>query len=251
MTTILITGAASGIGKATAQLLAPTADLILWDINQDALSATASALNAQWATVDCTDYDQIQTALSTVETLHAVIHCAGVLKTGRFEQVSAAQHAKTAAINLTGTFHVVHATLPYLHQTRGHVVMIASVSAFYGPPEFATYAATKAGVLGFAQALRTELSDSGVHVGVVTPNLVNTPMLNEENRANAALTQAQSPFLKTYEPEDIAKVIQRGMKKRQFLIFPDWRSRLVYILTRYVAWIAPWLMRQTWRQAKK
>jgi 3-dehydrosphinganine reductase len=249
---VLITGGASGIGLATAHRLKQAGvDLILWDIDETALKAAAQTLGVDSALVDCTRYDQIKTALAAVNTLDAVIHCAGILHTGLFEATAPATHARTIDVNLTGTLHMAHAVLPYLRQSKGSLILIASVSGFYGIPEFASYAASKAAVLNVAQGLRVELAGSGVHIGVVVPNLVDTPMLSAENRQHASLTNAQSPFLKVYTADDIAQTIERGLKRQQFMIFPDWRSYLVYFVSRYAAWMGHWLTRRTWEQSKR
>lgn len=251
---VLITGGASGIGLATARRLqANGAHLTLMDINEAALATAADDLSVPSILADCTDYDQIQASLSPYENQppDVVIHCAGILHTGLFEAISPERHRQTVAVNLTGTLNIAQATLPLLRRTKGSLILVASVSAFYGPPEFASYAATKAAVLSFAQSMRVELADSGVHIGVVSPNLVDTPMLSEENVRNASLTKARSPLLKRYTPEEIAQTIERGIVRRQFMIFPDWRTRLAYILSRYGAWASHHAMRITWRQSQR
>ncbi|RMG77567.1 MAG: SDR family oxidoreductase [Chloroflexi bacterium] len=250
--TFIITGGASGIGFATAQLLKQYGQhVVIWDVNADQLKIACEQLEVAGELVDCTQYEQLQHAITQIETITGVIHCAGVLRTGLFEDVSIEDHIRMVNINLTGTLLTAKAALPALKKSRGHLILVASVSAFQGPPEFASYAATKAGVYSFAQSLRVELHGSGVHLGVVFPNLVNTPMLNAENRRHAALTNAKSIFLKTYQPEEIAAKIVAGIHKRRFMIFPDWRTRLVYWASRYAAWTGHFLTLKIWQNAKK
>ena len=249
----LITGGASGIGLATARLLRKRgARLALWDMNAPALEEAAHSLNAFAAWIDITRHE-VQPAMEQVEhelgTIDGVIHCAGILSTGLFESIKNEEHQRTVEVNLGGTLAIAHAALPYLRKTNGSLITLASVSAFYGPPEYASYAATKAGVMNFAQALRVELADSGVHIGVVTPNLVDTPMLTEEVRTNAKLMQSQSPFLETSTPQLIAATILQGIERRDFMIYPGWRVKAVYLMSRYAAWSSHWVMNRTWRKA--
>lgn len=252
----LITGGAGGIGIETAKLLIGAgARVMLWDIHPDALEAVAEKIGADCAVVDCTDYDQLQNAVqsakSTYGMIHGVVHCAGILHTGMFLDLSPTKMANIVRVNLTGTVNVAHACLPYLIESAGHLILLGSISAFQGAPEFATYGATKAAVYNLAQALRVELTGKGVHVGVVSPNFVNTNMLNPENRANGAMTRSKSIFLKIYEADEIARAIMRGIQKRRFNIFTDWRGALIYYMSRYSAWSGYFLTLKTWRDAQK
>ncbi|MDX1992623.1 MAG: SDR family oxidoreductase [bacterium] len=249
----LVTGGASGIGLATAQALFKRgAQLALWDVNAPALEEAAGELVAFPAWVDVTRHE-VEPAMRQVREemggLDGVIHCAGILHTGLFEQIDRERHQRMVEVNLGGTLAVAHAALPFLRESKGSLVMMGSVSGFYGPPEYASYAATKAGVLNFAQAIRIEVESAGVHVGVVTPNLVDTPMLSKEVRENAHLMSSKSPLMETSSADLIAKAILRGLRRRDFMIYPTWRVRVVHWLTRYAAWSAHALMRRTWRNA--
>lgn len=252
----IITGGAGGIGIETAKLfIGAGARVILWDIHADSLQTVAEKIGADCAVVDCTDYDQIQNAIqsakSTYGIIHGVVHGAGILHTGAFLELSPAKMAHIVTVNLTGTVNVAHACLPYLAESGGHLILLGSISAFQGAPEFATYGATKAAVYNLAQALRVELTGQGVHIGVVSPNFVNTNMLNAENRAHGAMTRSKSIFLKIYEADEIARAIMRGIQKRRFNIFTDWRGWLIHFMSRYVAWSGHFLTVKTWHDAQK
>jgi len=251
----IITGGAGGIGVETAKLLIENgARVILWDIDETALGTIATQIGADYAVVDCTDYDAIQNAVqsakSTYGAIHGVVHSAGILHTGAFLEMPPQKMAHIVAINLTGTVNIAHACLPYLIETKGHLIFLGSISAFQGAPEFATYGASKAAVLNLAQALRVELSGKGVHVGVVCPNFVNTGMLSADNR-KAAMVHSKSVFLKVYETPEIARAIVRGIHKRKFMIYTDWRGWLIYFMSRYFAWTGYFLTVKTWRDAQK
>ncbi len=245
---VLITGGSSGIGaELVRRLSAAGASVTNWDIQPP----TSSAPGVAWHDVDCTDYAAIDSAAGNLTTVHAVIHCAGVLHTGALTEVAPHLLARMVHVNLLGTVNIAHALLPHLQKTGGSLVLLASVSAFAGAPEFGTYAATKAAVYSLAQTLRLEQTGRGVHIGVVVPNFVDTPMLNAENRARGTLTRSRSMFLKIGTVEMVAGGILRGIERRQFLIYTHWRSRLVYLMSRYAAWSSHVLTLHTWRQAQK
>jgi 3-dehydrosphinganine reductase len=244
----LITGAASGIGLATARLLRQKgAELILWDTQAEPLAQAASELDAQYAVVDVTQPEQVKDALQGVSSLHGVLHSAGILRTGLFEEIPLQEHCRMVDVNLKGTLIIAYHGLPLLKATRGSLLLMGSGSAFYGPPEFASYGAAKGGVLTLAQALRIEWEPYGIHVGVVSPLFVASPMLDERN-SQARLVQKHG---KIHTPEQVAQAIVRGMERRQFLIFPNWRPKALYWVSRLLFPFAHGFMRGEWRSYLK
>ncbi len=248
----IVTGAASGIGLATARLLkANGARLALWDQNAEALAQAADELDAQAVPLDITRPENVETAmrdsLSYLGSLQGVIHAAGILRAGTFDQINLHEQRRIIEVNLLGTLNIAYAALPHLRQSRGSLVMLASSSAFYGPPEYVAYAASKAGVLSIAQSLRIELAGTGVHIGVVSPLFVKTPMIDGYN-GNTHLIRSRSPFFDLRPPEAIAPYILNGIARRQFMIFPGWRTRLLYWMSRYGSAIIHPLTTMTYRQ---
>lgn len=105
--------------------------------------------------------------------------------------------------------------------------MFASTAALYGPPEYASYDASKAGVLNLAQVLRVENEKAGVHIGVVIPSFVDTPMNNTHNPGIILYER----FGIAHSAEDVAQtVIHQGLTKRRFHIWPGIQPRLLYYL---------------------
>jgi len=249
----IVTGAASGIGLETAKLLhARGAKLALWDVNGAALDQTS--LDASKLAVDITQPEQVTRALSDsigyLGSLDGVVHSAGVAHVGLFEQIDIESHRHTIEVNLFGTLLLAHSVLPHLRKTRGSLVMVASVAGFFGTPEFASYAATKAGIIAFAQALRVELHGIGVHVGVVGPHFVDTPMYRSES-LKARISHAKTPLIEVRPPDQIAQAIVRGIEGRQFMIYPGWRSRFIFRTTRYLHFIAHWEMLRTFKSSTR
>lgn len=248
---VIVTGAASGIGLATALLLHQRgARLVLWD-RSGGVEHLAAEMDALPLKVDVTDAAAVQAAMirshEHLGRVDAVIHSAGLLHAGELTAVSLDAHHQTIAVNLGGTINVAYAALPPLRASKGSLCMLASVSAFAGSPEYSVYGATKAAVLGFGQALRLEESRNGVHIGVVCPLFVRTPMIDGYNGATH-LIRSHSPFFETRLPEQVAPVILAGIEQRRFLITVGWRAQLLYLLSRYGAALVYPITRLTYRQ---
>lgn len=248
---ILVTGAASGIGLATAQQLAARGDrLFLLDAAGDALAQVAASLHAAYAVVDITEPEAVQAAvtaaLAALGGLDGVIHCAGVLYSGLYMALPLQQQRRMMDVNLFGTLVVLRAVTPALQATRGALLLTGSVASFYGAPEEAMYGATKAGVLSLAEAARLELDGSGVHVGVICPHFAATPMV------------AQNPDVRLYRlmgvqhtAEAVAQAIVRGLDQRSWMIAPPPSARLVWWLYHYAHWLIFPLLRRSWRRAQR
>ena len=240
--TFLITGGASGIGLNTARALREcNAQLVLWDVNEAALRVAGTELGAETAVVDITQAEQIEAALSPIDALHGVIHCAGIMRTGTIAKLPVVEQQQVLNVNLTGSLLLAHATIPHLRATGGSLVLLASVSAFYGPPEFGAYAASKAGVLNLAQTLRLELEREGIHVAAVCPFFVATPMVD------GIRTKLFRRFGVSHQPEDVARAIVRGIEQRRFMIWPSWQPAFFHWLNHAIYPLRHALMRMWWR----
>ncbi|OEC36528.1 NADP-dependent 3-hydroxy acid dehydrogenase YdfG [Pseudomonas cuatrocienegasensis] len=218
MQTILITGAASGIGAATARLFHARGWAVgLLDRDGEALQCLADELVGAWfAAVDVCDEPAVQQALADFcgahgGHLHVLFNGAGILRCGPFEQISLADQLLTVQINISGLLTVTHCAFAYLQATpQAQVINMGSASALYGVPQMATYSASKCAVRGFTEALELEWAVHGIRVGSLMPPFVNTPMvtgqgsrppvmrrlgvhLDAEDIALAAWQQAQAP----------------------------------------------------------
>jgi NAD(P)-dependent dehydrogenase (short-subunit alcohol dehydrogenase family) len=247
---VIVTGAASGIGLAIARLLHQHgARLALWD-QSATIEGVAAELGGLAQVVDVSDSAAVEAAMTrSVEALgglHVVIHSAGILRAGEFTSVSLAAHHQTVSVNLIGSINLAYAVLPHLRTSQGSLCLIASVSAFAGSPEYGVYGATKAAVLNLGEALRLEESRNGVHMGVVCPFFVRTPMIDGYN-GDTHLIRSRSPFFETRPPAQVAPVILAGIAARRFLITVGWRARLLYLLSRYGAALIYPMTRLTYR----
>lgn len=186
MKTALITGAASGIGRSFAEVLAELGhELILLDLNASGLAETRSLaarsnVPVRTAEVDVSDrarFADLVASLAPRSGLDLLVHCAAILGPGTWTSQSPELFEKVIAVDLLGTANALRAALPGLSRARGHAVLLASTAALHGWPQLAAYSAAKFGVAGFAEAVRAELAEQGVGLTVAFPLLIDTPLL--------------------------------------------------------------------------
>ena len=230
---VLVTGAASGIGLAVAvRCLSEGATVAALDRDGAALSGAVGALpaggreSAIAVQADVADLNQVRAALATagerLGRLTAVVNVAGISGyTGDIGQTSAAEWARTLAVNLSGTFHVCRAALPFLRASgTGRIVNVSSQYGLVGGAGSPAYSAAKAGVIGLTRAMAVDHAAEGILVNCVCPGPIDTPMLRasashgELAGREAARTAGRVLLGGPGRPEDVAGVIA-------FLLGPD------------------------------
>ncbi|GAA2931102.1 SDR family oxidoreductase [Microbacterium luteolum] len=184
-TTALVTGAASGIGRATALALAAEGVRVaLLDRDASALRETASGCrDAVILVADVTDEDEVRAAVesgaASLGRLDAVVCCAGISGPvgTSIEDTALADWQAVFAVNVTGAFLVLKHSLPALRAApAASVVLLASDSAVVASPGMVPYAASKAALVQFGRALSVDLADTRIRVNAVAPSIVDTPM---------------------------------------------------------------------------
>jgi 2-hydroxycyclohexanecarboxyl-CoA dehydrogenase len=184
----VVTGAASGMGLAIAKRLAAGGDRVaLLDLQAEEALRAAEALReagaqAMGVGADVTDRGAVDAALGKVRAelgpVAIVITAAGLDAFERFGEITPESWERVVGVNLTGTFHCLQAAVPdMLEAGWGRMVTISSSSAQSGAPRMAHYVAAKAGVVGLTRALALEFARKGITVNVVTPGMIDTPML--------------------------------------------------------------------------
>lgn len=209
MNNILISGAASGIGAATARLFHQRGWQVgLLDINAQALSALAAELGGAWhRALDVSEVDAVASALADFTALQKgqlrlLFNCAGILRIGYFEEISLAEHARIMQINVLGLLQMTHAAFPYLQATLGaQVINMGSASGLYGTPHFASYSASKFAVRGLTEALDLEWQRHDIRVGDLMPPFVRTPMVSSQSFRSPIIDRLGVDL----EAEDIAE----------------------------------------------
>lgn len=188
MNNILVSGAASGIGAATARLFHQRGWHVgLLDINAAALTELAAELGGAWhRALDVSDAEAAAAALADFTAgekgrLRLLFNCAGILRVGRFEEISLAEHVRIVQVNVIGLLQMTHAAFPYLRAMPGaQVINMGSASGVYGTPQFASYSASKFAVRGFTEALELEWQRYDIRVGDLMPPFVRTPMVSSQ-----------------------------------------------------------------------
>ncbi|UXA13858.1 SDR family oxidoreductase [Mycobacterium sp. SMC-8] len=188
---VFITGAATGIGRATALLLAQRGYLVGgYDIDGDGVGLLAADIAAVGGRsvvghLDVTDADEVAQRLAEFVDaaggrLDVLINNAGLLNAGRFEEIPLPVHHREIEVNVKGVVNGLHAAFPYLKSTRDAVVVnLASASAIYGQAELANYSATKFFVRAITEALNLEWGRQGIRVIDMWPLYVNTAMTKD------------------------------------------------------------------------
>jgi NAD(P)-dependent dehydrogenase (short-subunit alcohol dehydrogenase family) len=217
---VLITGAASGIGRACALRLAEEgAKLALCDLQADALESVAKEARERGAEVDTRRVDvadeaQVRAGVAAAADrfgrLDVACNVAGILRFDHTHELSLADWSRVVGINLTGTFLVCRAALPHLLATRGNVVNIASTAGMTGHPWAAAYGASKGGVIAFTRALAVEYAQQGVRANAVCPGSISTPITQAfqvPTGANPKLVRRMMPLTGFAEPEKVANLV--------------------------------------------
>ncbi len=227
---IVITGAASGIGRALAVKFAheKVAGIAISDVNEEGLSETAEMVtNLNVAVtkhlIDVSKLDQVQRFAEEVIEKHGrvthLINNAGVGLIGTFEQISIEDFEWLMSINFWGVVYGCKVFLPYLRQQdAAHIVNVSSVFGFIAPEEQTAYCSSKFAVRGFTESLRHELAGSNVVVSAVHPGGIKTNIARNSRVGEGTPDEWKQQGTKFFDkvartsPETAADVIVRGIK---------------------------------------
>jgi NAD(P)-dependent dehydrogenase (short-subunit alcohol dehydrogenase family) len=221
---VFVTGAGSGIGRATAGLFAAEgAKVFAVDVDRDCLAEAIAEIRKDGGTADGAHCDvanagavdaAITRCVETFGGLNILLNVAGVGGFSRFEEIDEATWQRTIAINLTGPFHTTKAALPHLLKPPvGNVVNVASTAGIRGTAYAAAYAASKAGLLNFTKTLALEFASRDLRFNCVCPGGVRTPLVakmftRRDDLESHLINYSAPPKPGTLsDPIDIARVI--------------------------------------------
>lgn len=259
----IITGGASGIGRAIGQQLAHHgAVVVLADINEELAKETAENIisnggKARAVKVDVTDADAVQKVVDDTVTAHGrldyMFNNAGVALFGEVRDMTLAQWRQIVDINLYGTIYGVAAAYPHMiKQGSGHIVNIASVAGLTPMPISTAYSATKHAIVALTTALRSEAADLGIRTSVVCPGFIDTPMKDtltylEVDKQNAI----DGLPVKFCSADNCARIVLKGVAKNKPIITVTPLAKILWLFYRLSPSLTFWISRFAVRDFQK
>jgi 3-oxoacyl-[acyl-carrier protein] reductase len=243
--TALVTGASRGIGRAIAVELAQSGVRCLIAVarNRDHLRELATEIrqiNPRIEVVllplDLTQPIEVNTAIAKTwrdhGPIHLLVNCAGVASQKPFLQARFPDVYEEISLNLLGLYAVTRCVARRMvSQREGTIVNVSSLMGKVAAPTMATYSATKFAILGFSQALRSELATDNIQVVTFLPTLTDTDMVRDLKQFRWVVPQT---------PKRVAKTLIRGLRSGKAEILVGWQSYLAV----YCQYLAPWLMQR-------
>ena len=213
MSTVIVTGAGSGIGRAIARKLAGlNYNVLVNDFNGDAAMDTAAEIGGAAVQGDVSKEEDVAHILKAcVENFGLPTHLvnnAGHVHQASFVNLNLADFDRMIAVHLRGTFLCTQAVLPHMIARKsGCIVNMSSQLGQIGGVELAHYSAAKAGIIGMTKALAREVSKQGVRVNAVAPGPINTPLVRALSEDWRAAKAAELPLGRFGEPEDVSETV--------------------------------------------
>lgn len=259
----LVTGAGSGIGRATAQALAAAgARIAVTDINSESAVATAQDIlssggEAQPFELNVARPARIEQVAEDVERSMGVpsilVNNAGIAVGGEFLDTSAENWERVIAVNLVGVVDCCRAFVPRMvaSESPGHVVNISSMLGYTAARGVSAYCTTKFGVMGFSESLRAEMAQYRIGVSAICPGIVRTNIIASgilESREDEAeeIRETIEAFYKkrNYPPERVAKAIVGAIRRNRAVVPVTPEAWLAYYLKRWVPGLVYWFARR-------
>ncbi|WP_280232041.1 SDR family oxidoreductase [Nocardia cyriacigeorgica] len=258
----LITGAASGIGRATALAAAARgAELVLTDIDAPGLAATVADIQRDGGKVlvatplDITDHEAVAAFGADVHSrfgsVDVVMNVAGTSVWGTVDTLEHRHWQRMVDVNLMGPIHVIETFVPEMVRAGrgGALVNVSSAAGLLALPRHAANSASKYGLRGLSEVLRFELAQHGISVHLVAPGAVNTPLVQsfelvgvdkEDPRVGKLVTRFTRHAV---APEKVAAAILRGIERNRFIVYTSFDIRFGYWWKRKFAFPYELLMR--------
>jgi NAD(P)-dependent dehydrogenase (short-subunit alcohol dehydrogenase family) len=260
---VLITGAGSGFGLATALYLAERRFRVyasVPDLDQQAgvdVAAAEHGISLRVLRLDVTDEPSIRSAVDTIVEesggIYGLVNSAGLGLRGFFEDLSEAEIRRLFDVNVFGVMAVTRAVLPHMRVARrGRIVIISSAGGKNASMTISAYCATKFALEGFGESLALEVAPLGLHVSLIEPGLVMTPHFTINRGRAKAATNSNSPYYAWFlqhekmvddmlrsnriTPADVSKAVYQALTARhpRLRYMVGWRAKLLTSLRRYV-----------------
>jgi len=215
---VLVVGAASGIGRATAHLIASRGGtIVIADLDKTGLTSLQKELNLgddRVKSVDLCDQSSVQALIASVISEHsqidALINTAGIVgpTSTKIEEFNWAAFERTVTINLFGTVWLTQAVLPHMKAKKyGRIAHVASIAGKEGNPGMHAYNASKSGMIGFIKGVAKEIAAEGITINALAPAVIRTPMNSGVTPETLAYMLGRIPMGRVGEPEEAAEML--------------------------------------------
>ncbi len=254
--TVFVTGGSTGIGLAIAKALAKegshvtifarTISKLESAVHEIKKEAADTSQKINFYNVDTSDNNSVQTIFENAIYENGVpdilINCVGIAQPDYFENITFDIFDKTIKTNLYSTWNSVYTIVPYMKEKGGIIVNTSSIAGFLGVFGYADYCMTKFGIIGFSEALRSELKRYNIKVQVLCPPDTDTPGFEAENKNKPEETKAIGGKAKLLKPEFVAQTVLKEMQQKSFLIIPGFDGKMTRIIKRFFPWLIDWIM---------
>jgi NAD(P)-dependent dehydrogenase (short-subunit alcohol dehydrogenase family) len=250
---VFVTGAASGIGRATAEAVAAAGGrLFLTDVQADLLGSVARSIRTGGGEVvvsepvDLTDHDGVRRLARRITEDHGamdvVMNVAGISAWGTVQSLEHDTWRQQVEVNLMGPIHVIEELVPPMVEAGrgGHLVNVSSAAGIIGMPWHAAYSASKFGLRGVSEVLRFDLARHGIGVSLVCPGAVHTPLtgtvrIDGVDTTSPRFRKVQARFHeRAISPEKAAAAILEGVRRNRYWVYTSPDIRLIHAVQRYL-----------------
>jgi len=241
--TVVVTGGASGIGRAFVKRLSAQGWLVcVFDMNEAALAELTEEYSASKVVTflcDVANFDQVEARIQDVVTqfgrVDRLIHCAAIMPAGKLATMPAQTTNRLMAVNYGGTVNVVQTVLAaMLDRNEGEIIVFGSSGGAVPVPDCGAYCATKAATNAYLEILAEENRHSDVQFMLVCPPLVNTPLLEQAMATAQPKMLSDSIENKRYmSPDDIVGAVEKGLKKNVTILFPNAEAKILQWIRRF------------------
>ncbi|UCF13271.1 MAG: SDR family oxidoreductase [Thermoplasmatales archaeon] len=265
----LITGAASGIGRATAIAMGRLgAQLFLTDINEKGLKETCQMIEKEGGKIckykgfDISKYDDVKEFADEIHneygSIDILMNIAGTSIWGTVDQLTHNHWQKMIDIDLWGPIHGIECFIPEMIRAGngGHMVTVSSAAGLIALPWHAAYSAAKWGLVGISEVLRYDLRQHNIGVTVVCPGAVETPLKHTVEIVGIDMTHPEVKRLRdefserAVTPEKVARLIVKAIKKKKFLVLTSFDIKLIYWFKRKIFPLYHLIMKKLSKLAK-
>ncbi|MGD9171645.1 MAG: SDR family oxidoreductase [Candidatus Thiodiazotropha sp.] len=256
---VFITGGTSGIGLACAKQFANLgANTMIFSRNQQHFENAKKVIKGfkqndsirlAHMPLDVSDNEMtinvMEEAVKIIGPPDILINCAGRALPNHFEDITYTQFEDTIKINLFGPRNTIAALLPHMKKKGGHIINVSSIAGFTGVFGYTDYAASKFGIIGFSESLRSELKKYRIRISVLCPPDTDTPGLKAENATKPEETRAVAKNGGLLTPDYVAEFMIKGIGKNKFIIVPGFMGKVTYMAKRLVPGVVEAIMDRT------